>query len=88
MDIRVVVGRNVRRLRVRRGISQELLAVDATMDRAHVSRIERGVENPTIQVVDRLAAALETDIRELFRPPSRGEPAPQVLRKGRRPKGG
>jgi transcriptional regulator with XRE-family HTH domain len=84
MDVRKVVARNVRQLRVGQGLSQEQLAVDAEIDRTHVSRIERSLENPTILVVDRLARALRVDIRELFVPARAGEPAPKVLPSGRR----
>lgn len=84
MDVRRVVARNVRQLRVGRGLSQEKLAVDAAIDRTHVSRIERAVENPTILVLDRLAHALKVDIRSLLAPIRPGEPVPKPLPSGRR----
>ena len=84
MDIRKVVARNVRRLRVAKELSQESLAVDAEVDRTHVSRIERGIENPTILVLARLADALDADVVEFFRPPKPGERAPDILPKGRK----
>ncbi len=86
MDVRKLVARNLRRIRVRRGLSQEALAVDASVDRTHVSRIERGIENPTILVIARLAKALDAGIGELFLLPKPGEPAPKLLPKGRRPR--
>jgi transcriptional regulator with XRE-family HTH domain len=48
MNARALVARNLRRLRVRKGLSQEILAVDARIDRTYVSRLERGLENPTV----------------------------------------
>lgn len=84
MDVRRVVARNVRRVRVGRGLSQEKLAVDAAIDRTHVSRIERARENPTIVVLDRLARALKVDIRELLAPIRPGDPTPKPLPSGRR----
>lgn len=84
MDIRVVVGRNLRKIRVQQELSQEKLAVDAEMDSAHVSRIERGIENPTILVLDRLAKALSVEVTDFFVRPKPGEMAPKVLRKGRK----
>jgi len=78
------VARNLRRLRVMRGISQEALAVDAEIDRTYVSRMERGQENPTVSVLGRLADALKCDIKEFF-DESDGEPLP-VLKKGRKRK--
>jgi transcriptional regulator with XRE-family HTH domain len=86
MNARALVARNLRRLRVRRGLSQEKLAVDAEIDRTYVSRLERGLENPTVAVLERLAAAVGADITEFFLVPRRGEPAPRPLRGGRRPK--
>jgi transcriptional regulator with XRE-family HTH domain len=38
-------------------LSQENLAVDAGVDRTYVSRLERGLENPTVGILDQLADA-------------------------------
>jgi transcriptional regulator with XRE-family HTH domain len=81
-----LVARNIRRLRVARGLSQEVLAVDAEIDRTYVSRLERGLENPTVAVLERLAKALSANIEEFFRTPRAGEPAPKPLKGGRRSK--
>jgi transcriptional regulator with XRE-family HTH domain len=86
MDARALVARNLRRLRVRQGLSQEALAVDAEIDRTYVSRVERGLENPTVAVLERLSKALSADITELFLRPQRGEPPPRPLPGGRRPR--
>ena len=66
MKAQVLVARNLRRLRVLRGLSQEALAVDAEVDRTYVSRLERGIENPTIGVLERLSKALGSEIADLF----------------------
>ena len=66
MKAKVAVARNLRRLRVQKGLSQEALAVDAKIDVSYVSRLERGLENPSVAVLERLADALSADIRELF----------------------
>jgi transcriptional regulator with XRE-family HTH domain len=87
MKARALVARNLRRLRVRKGLSQEVLAVDARIDRTYVSRLERGLENPTVAVLERVAEALGAQIVEFFAIPRRGEAPPQPLRGGRRPKG-
>jgi len=60
MNARAIVARNIRRIRVSRGISQEALAVDAQIDRTYVSRLERNLENPTVAVLERLSEALVT----------------------------
>ncbi|MBI2925425.1 MAG: helix-turn-helix transcriptional regulator [Verrucomicrobia bacterium] len=51
-------GRNVARIRNERGLSQDKLAEKAELDRTYVSGIERGIRNPGIKVVVRLAHAL------------------------------
>jgi transcriptional regulator with XRE-family HTH domain len=86
MKAGALVARNIRRLRVAKGLSQEVLAVDAEIDRTYVSRLERGLENPTVVVLERIAKALSANIEELFKVPRPGEPAPRPLKGGRRPK--
>jgi transcriptional regulator with XRE-family HTH domain len=65
-DVRKVVGRNVRRLREAAGLSQEKLALEAELDRTYVSGVERGVRNPTVTVVARIAKALKTEPDKLL----------------------
>lgn len=86
MKAGALVARNIRRLRVARGLSQEVLAVDAEIDRTYVSRLERGLENPTVAVLERLAKALSAGIEELFKVPRAGEAPPLPLKGGRRAK--
>lgn len=71
---------------MKRALSQEALAVDAGVDRSYVGRIERGVENPTVETLDRLAAALEVAVDEFLLAPRHGEKPPATLRKGRKKK--
>jgi len=59
VDIRARLGRNIRRLREEQGWSQEDYADRAGIHRTYVSEIERGKRNPTITVVERLAAPLD-----------------------------
>lgn len=84
MKAQALVARNIRKLRVRRGLSQEALAVDAQVDRTYVSRVERGLENPTVAVLEKLANALGADIARLFDKPRAGEAEPKPLRGGRK----
>jgi transcriptional regulator with XRE-family HTH domain len=73
MSLDGIVARNIRRLRLERGLSQEALAFDAGIDRTYVSRLERGRENPTVAVLEKLARALSSNIDELFRSPPAAE---------------
>jgi len=50
-----------------------MLAVDAGIDRTYVSRLERGMENPTVAVLEKLARALASNIEDFFRAPRAGE---------------
>ena len=81
MDTRARVGRNIRRLRVEAGMSQEAIAVDSRLETTHVSRIERGLANPTLRVLDQLAEALGVDIEDLFERRGTGRnPGPNLTR--------
>lgn len=88
MEVRQLVARNVRRLRVQQDLSQEQLAVDADVERAYVSGLERGLRNSTIVVLERVAKALGVPIAQLFVVPSAGEAAPRTLPAGRHSKAG
>jgi transcriptional regulator with XRE-family HTH domain len=66
-DIAKQFGRRVRKLRDNRQLSQEALAAKADIDRAFLSGIERGVENPTLFTIQAIADALETRIGKLMR---------------------
>ena len=86
MRAQALVARNLRRLRVERNLAQEALAADAGIDRTYVSRLERGLENPTVAILEQLANALDANIVEFFVVPAPDEPPPKPLRGGRRPK--
>jgi transcriptional regulator with XRE-family HTH domain len=62
------------------------LAADVGIDRTYASRLKRGMENPTVPLLERLAAALECDIGAFFVTPRAGEkfaaPAPEAGRRG------
>lgn len=85
MDAKTILGWNVRRLRVAKGLSQERLALAAGMDRAYVGRIERGSENVTLARLEDLARVLDVPIAELFEATGASE-RPAGLRSGRRRK--
>lgn len=67
MDIRAVLGRNVRKYRDRKGLSQETFAFDAELHRTYVSGVERGVWNPTVLIVAKLATALGVEPHKLLK---------------------
>lgn len=55
------------------------------VDRSYVGGLERREEDPTVDVLDRLAKTLSVPISEFFVEPAKGSPAPKPLRGGRRP---
>jgi transcriptional regulator with XRE-family HTH domain len=59
MNVTRRVGANLRRAREDLGISQEELADRAGLHRTYVSGVERGVRNPTVLVLEKLAKALK-----------------------------
>lgn len=65
MDVRRRLGLNVQRLRKAKGWSQEEFADRAGLHRTYVSSIERGIRNPTLTIVEKLAVALDVGIGEL-----------------------
>mgnify|MGYP001274472800 CR=1 FL=1 len=67
MEIRKQVGLNVRRLREARRLSQEELAFEAELHRTYISGVERGVRNPTVTVLAKIASALGVGPDQLLR---------------------
>lgn len=66
MDVRKKFGKRLRALREARGWSQEEFADRAGLHRTYVSAVERGVRNPTLSVLERLAKALGIRLSELL----------------------
>lgn len=67
LDWPEIVGRNVRRLRTTTGMTQEQLALEAKLDLTYVGGIERGVRNPSVVVLAKLAAVLGVEPADLIR---------------------
>lgn len=65
MDVRRRLGSRLQRLRQDLGISQEELADRAGIHRTYVSGVERGIRNPTVTVLEKLAAGLGVDLPTL-----------------------
>jgi transcriptional regulator with XRE-family HTH domain len=65
-DWRLVLGRNVRRIRQQRKLTQEELAFEADIDLTYVGGIERGKRNPSLVVMARIADALAVPLPKLL----------------------
>ena len=68
MDMRKLVGRNVRAVRQARGMTQEQLAEKSGFAQQYISDLERGRRNPTVVTLYELALALKSTPIELLQP--------------------
>jgi transcriptional regulator with XRE-family HTH domain len=71
MDVRRRVGLNVKNVRKERGLSQERLAFECGLHRTYVSGVERGIRNPTVVVLEKIADALKVPAGRLLDEPVR-----------------
>jgi len=68
MDMRRLVGENVRRLRIAASLTQEQLAERSGFSQQYISDLERGRRNPTVVTLFELASALGATPVELITP--------------------
>jgi transcriptional regulator with XRE-family HTH domain len=84
MGSRELLAWNLRTLRTARGLSQERLAVDAGVARGWISQIELQKSNVTLDLLDRLAGALDVAPSALLATHDPDAPPPQPLPNGRK----
>ena len=68
MDMRRLVGQNVKRIRLKKGLTQEQFADVSGFSQQYISGLEGGHRNPTVVTVYELAAALGVSYLDLLRP--------------------
>lgn len=68
MDMRVLVGRNARRLRLAQGLTQEQMSEISGFTQQYISDLERGLRNPTVVTLLELAQALKATPIDLITP--------------------
>jgi len=61
------LAERVRSARTELGLSQEAFADSSDIDRTYASQIERGVANPSLEVLYRVCKALNLELEDLFR---------------------
>jgi transcriptional regulator with XRE-family HTH domain len=67
LDVLAQLGKRVAYLRKERHLSQLALALECGLTKSYLSDLERGVRNPTLKVLNRLAEGLGVTLEELFR---------------------
>ena len=75
MELRQAFANNLRRLRHAKGVSQENLAYEAGINRTYLSKLEKGVSYPRLEIIAKLAATLGCDPVELLKPRASAAPA-------------
>jgi transcriptional regulator with XRE-family HTH domain len=65
MRLKVTLGANIRRLRKAAGLSQEALSAEVGIDMRYLGGIERGQENPTIEIIEGIAKELGVHVSTL-----------------------
>ncbi len=68
MNLRVRVGLNIQNIRYSRKLSQETLALTAEIDRSYISEIELAKSSVSLDILERLALALDVDPQALLAP--------------------
>ena len=65
-DIRIKFGKHLRKLRQNQGLTQEELADRANMHFTYIGQIERGIRNPSLINLHKLAKALKVNSGQLL----------------------
>ena len=67
MDSNKELGMRIKYLRTLKHWSQEDLALEADVNKNYLSDLERGMRNPTVKVLEKIAQALSISLEELFK---------------------
>ncbi|MDV2488396.1 MULTISPECIES: helix-turn-helix domain-containing protein [Acinetobacter] len=65
-EISSKIGNIIRKKRVEKDITQEMLALQCNIDRSYMGRIERGEVNLTVEKLYMIAKVLEVDVKQLL----------------------
>lgn len=60
------IGKRIKELRVRKGLSQEQLALMSNITTTYLGLLERNLKNPTIKVIEKICSSLNITISEFF----------------------
>ena len=65
-ELQSVLSDNIKQLRIARGLAQERLGLESGVDRTMVSKVERRIANPTLEMLVKLANTLEVSVSDLL----------------------
>lgn len=65
-SLQIIVGKNIKRIRESKGISQQELAAKCNFEKSNMSRLEAGRVNPTLSTLEKVAKSLDISLTELF----------------------
>lgn len=71
MDLRRIFAANVVRLRAEKGLTQEELAHEVDMNRAHLSEIENGKTYVGLEILEKIADVLGVEGADLLKKPTK-----------------
>ena len=67
MDIRIKIGKRLRELRTKKGLSQEKFSFICELDRTYIASIEQGKRNVSVANIEKIAKALDMSVYEFFK---------------------
>lgn len=79
MDVKQVMGRNIRAARKAKGLSQFQLAERSGLSADFIGKVERGTTSPSIESLKGIADALHLTLRDLFEGEVKGGPSQEAL---------
>jgi transcriptional regulator with XRE-family HTH domain len=66
LALKATLSENIKSLRRERGIAQERLGLESGVDRTLVSKIERQIANPSLEILSKIAAQLDVSVVTLL----------------------
>jgi transcriptional regulator with XRE-family HTH domain len=66
MSTKTILDTNLKLIRKSKSLAKERLAFETGVDRTVVSKIERQVANPSLEIIVRLAVTLDVQVAELL----------------------
>lgn len=65
-EITIFVGRRIKEMRTKAGLTQEALAQKASVDRSYIVGIENAKRNVSLRTLDRICSAMNGNVFEIF----------------------